>query len=72
MSERLKCTQIESEPLPETLTVQEVQHILKLGRNAVYNLIHSNSFPIIRIGNLIRIPKEPFYAWLSQSHVVHD
>ena len=55
---------------PETLTVQEVQQILKLGRNAVYSLVHSGSFPVIRIGNLIRIPKEPFYAWLSQSHVV--
>ena len=50
-----------SEQLPETLTVQEVQKILKLGRNAVYNLIHSNAFPVIRVGNLLRIPKKPFY-----------
>lgn len=56
--------------LPETLTVQEVQQILKLGRNAVYNLIHSNAFPVIRIGNLLRIPKGPFYEWLSSSQIV--
>ena len=60
-----------TEQLPETLTVQEVQKILKLGRNAVYNLIHSNAVPVIRIGNLLRIPKEPFYEWLSNSHVVN-
>ena len=60
-----------SEQLPETLTVQEVQKILKLGRNAVYNLIHSNAFPVIRVGNLLRIPKKPFYEWLSKSHVVN-
>ncbi len=70
MSEQLKCTQMENGRLPETLTVQEVQKILKLGRNAVYNLIHSHSFPVIRVGNLLRIPREPFYAWLATSHVV--
>lgn len=59
------------EQLPETLTVQEVQKILRLGRNAVYNLIHSNAFPVIRIGNLLRIPKEPFYEWISKSQVVN-
>ncbi len=62
---------VETDSFPETLTVQEVQKILKLGRNAVYNLVHSNSFPVIRVGNLIRIPKKPFYDWLSTSHVVN-
>lgn len=70
MSEQLKSIPVENGQLPETLTVQEVQQILKLGRNAVYNLIHSHSFPVIKVGNLIRIPKEPFYTWLSQSHTV--
>ena len=60
-----------TEPMPETLTVRDVQQILQLGRNGVYNLIHSNAFPVIRIGNLLRIPKEPFYEWLSKSHTVH-
>lgn len=58
------------EAMPETLTVQDIQKILKLGRNRVYNLVHSNAFPVIRIGNLIRIPKEPFYEWLATSHVI--
>ena len=56
---------------PETLTVREVQQILRIGRNAVYNLMHSNSFPVIKIGNAIRIPRESFCAWLSASHVVY-
>ena len=58
------------EAMPETLTVQDIQKILKLGRNRVYNLVHSNAFPGIRIGNLIRIPKEPFYEGLATSHVI--
>ena len=53
--------------MPETLTVQEVQKILKLGRSGVYNLIHSHAFPVLRIGNLLRIPKKPFYEWFSKS-----
>lgn len=48
-----------------TLTVKEVQGILKIGTNAAYNLIHSKSFPVIRIGQSYRIPAEPFYAWLE-------
>lgn len=71
MSEQKAALAATSEQIPETLTVKEVQQILRLGRNAVYNLIHSNSFPVIRIGNLLRIPKKPFYEWLSKSHVVN-
>ena len=49
----------------EILTVKEVQKILKIGTNAAYNLIHSKAFPVIRIGQVYRIPKGPFYAWLE-------
>ncbi len=28
-------------------------------------VIHSKAFPVIKIGKSIRIPAEPFYAWLS-------
>lgn len=55
----------------ETLTIKEVKEIMKIGTNAAYNLIHSNAFPVIKVGNSYRIPKEPFYAWLSQSRIVN-
>ena len=35
----------------ETLTVQDIKQILNISINAAYNLIHSKSFPLIRIGN---------------------
>ena len=50
----------------ETITIQEMRSILKIGTNSAYNLIHSKEFPVIRIGHSYRIPKEPFYAWLNQ------
>lgn len=48
----------------DTLTVKELQQILKIGANSAYTLIHSKAFPVIKIGQTYRIPAEPFYAWL--------
>lgn len=56
----------------EILTVEEMRQILKIGTNSAYNLIHSGSFPVIKIGQTYRIPAEPFYAWLENpSAAVH-
>ena len=49
----------------DTLTVKEMQQILKIGANSAYTLIHSKAFPVIKIGQTYRIPAESFYAWLK-------
>lgn len=49
----------------DTLTVKELQQILKIGANSAYTLIHSKAFPVIKIGQTYRIPAESFYAWLK-------
>ncbi len=49
----------------EILTVEEMRKVLKIGTNSAYNLIHSGSFPVIKIGQTYRIPAGPFYAWLE-------
>ena len=54
----------------ETLTVQDIKQILNISINAAYNLIHSKSFPVIRIGNSFRVPREPFYEWMKSSHTI--
>lgn len=48
-----------------TLTVKELQEVLKIGTNAAYTLIHSKAFPVIKIGQTYRIPTALFYAWLE-------
>lgn len=53
-----------------TLRVKDVKQILSIGTAAAYNLIHSRAFPVIRIGNSFRIPKEPFFEWLKSSHTI--
>ena len=49
----------------DTLTVKDLQRILKIGANSAYTLIHSKAFPVIKIGQTYRIPAEPFYAWMA-------
>lgn len=45
-----------------TLSVKDVKRLLNIGTAAAYNLIHSKAFPVIRIGNFFRIPKESFLS----------
>ena len=54
----------------ETLTARDIKQSLNISINAAYNLIHSKSFPVIRIGNSFRIPKATFYEWLKSSHTI--
>lgn len=61
--EELMCEQAQG----STLTVKELQEVLKIGTNAAYTLIHSKAFPVIKIGQTYRIPAAPFYAWLENS-----
>lgn len=49
-----------------TLTVKEMREILRIGSNSAYSLIHSNRFPVKKIGCTYRIPKESFFLWLEQ------
>lgn len=50
---------------PAVLTVKEIRGILQIGGNSAYNLIHSKSFPVRKVGHTYRIPAEPFYRWLE-------
>lgn len=56
----------------DTLTVKDLQQILKIGSNSAYTLIHSKAFPVIKIGQSYRIPAEPFYAWLKNPSAANN
>lgn len=55
------------EMLPDkrTYTVEEVDHILSIGRTSAYILVKEGHFKIVRIGNAIRISKRSFDEWLD-------
>lgn len=48
-----------------TYTVHEIQIILGIGKNQAYELVQSNVFKSVKIGNSIRISKSSFDKWLD-------
>jgi len=48
----------------QTYTVNEIKTILRISRATAYNLVNDPPFPVARVGNSIRIPKEAFDRWL--------
>lgn len=46
-------------------TVEEVQHILGIGRVQAYDLVKTKQFPVKHIGKRIVIPVKPFMDWLN-------
>ncbi|MFF3102996.1 helix-turn-helix domain-containing protein [Viridibacillus arvi] len=53
---------------PDVLSVKDVQAILGIGTNKAYSLAKSNAFHTVRIGPLIKIPKQSFLQWLNGSN----
>ena len=47
------------------LTVQDIQKILKLGRNSTLKLVNLPDFPKVRIGKSIRVTEEDLYDYLN-------
>lgn len=68
ISERLALPAYEK----RTYTVEEIQNILAIGRNAAYGLVKSNAFRTVRVGGSIRISKTSFDEWLDGTEVQAD
>lgn len=46
-------------------TVDDIQHILKVSKTTVYELLKSNKFHTVRVGGQYRISKKSFDKWLD-------
>jgi excisionase family DNA binding protein len=55
----------QSNDLPPVLTVEETARFLRIGRSAAYELVRTNTIPSIRLGKLIRIPRDTLLSWLA-------
>ena len=51
--------------LPLTLSVPDVASVLGISRAGAYELVRSDSFPSLRIGSRIVVPKERFIEWIN-------
>mgnify|MGYP000481173634 FL=1 len=55
------------EQLPMVLRVDELMPVLKIGRNAAYDLVRSGKIKALRIGNSYRIPRSELLRFLGES-----
>ena len=54
------------EDLPLTLTATEAAAVLRISRSKVYELTHTTSFPAIRIGTRVVIPRDKLVEWMNK------
>ncbi|MBQ7008805.1 MAG: helix-turn-helix domain-containing protein [Ruminococcus sp.] len=61
-----KLTLEEIEAMPkEFLTVNEVCAAMGIGRHSFYRYVYAMQFPVLKIGRVYRIPKQPFVEFLK-------
>ena len=51
--------------LPLMLSAPDVASVLGISRAGAYELVRSDSFPSLRIGSRIIVPKERFIEWIN-------
>lgn len=51
--------------LPLFLNAETVGKVLGVSSSSAYELMHEPSFPTLRIGSRIVVPKEQFVQWVS-------
>lgn len=53
--------------LPLFLNAELVAKTLGIAPSSAYELMHEASFPTLRVGNRIVVPKEKFVEWVMRS-----
>lgn len=61
-------TDTEINELHTLLTVPEMAKILRIGRNAAYEMVYQKNFPVLRLGpKKIRVPKSELLKWIKNN-----
>ena len=58
--------------LPAILTLKDIQDVLGICKSKVYELAHTEGFPIVLFVLLIRLPRDRFLAWLDAQAGVQE
>jgi excisionase family DNA binding protein len=58
--------EMEPSKLEELMTVDEVAARLKWHRNTVYNRVHRNSIPFVKIGRSVRFKPAEIDRWITE------
>ena len=54
-----------AEEAPLLLTVRDVEQQLQLGRTRTYELLRCGEIPVIRIGRVVRVPRDALLQWID-------
>ena len=68
----MKSTYTNIENLPLTLKAHEAAEVLRISKSKVYELAQSETFPAIRIGKRVVIPRDKLIAWVNAQAEVSD
>jgi excisionase family DNA binding protein len=68
----LKSTYTNIEDLPLMLNAREAAEVLRISKSKVYELAQSESFPAIRIGKRVVIPRDKLIQWMINQAEVSD
>lgn len=60
-----ECTYKSFDELPLMLNVIQVAAVLGISRAGAYELVHSEGFPALKIGNRIVVPKNKLREWID-------
>jgi len=52
--------------LPITLNANQVAKVLGISRVRAYELLHCKTFPTLRIGKRLIVPKDKFLEWMHK------
>ena len=61
----MKSTYTNIEDLPLTLNAREAAMVLRISKSKIYELAQSESFPAIRIGKRVVIPRDKLIQWMN-------
>ena len=53
--------------LPAMMSVDDLQAFFCMGRRQAYELVHREGFPMLKIGQVIRIPKHLLLKWIEDN-----
>ena len=55
------------EDLPLFLNAELVAQVLGISQAGTYDLLHSEGFPVLKIGTRMVVPKEKFRQWVERN-----
>jgi excisionase family DNA binding protein len=58
-------TTVTAAALPLVLRVSDVQRVMGISRVTAYELVHQQGFPLVRVGRVMRVPRDAFLRWLE-------